>query len=121
LVAWALRYNKAFIEACDRQDTGIAHDLLNKGADIDATRSGETALGIAASRGHLSMVKWLIGRGAIVDLRDSSRWTALHMVAHEAVSNTAELKSCMNIVEHLLDSGANINAIVSGDYAFFET
>lgn len=113
LVAWALRYNKAFVEACNRQNLAAAQELLEKGADIDATRDGETALRIAAYRGYLSVVRWLIGRGATADLQDALRRTALQRVVDQAVGNSAELQHRMDIVEFLLAAGADINSMTS--------
>ncbi len=45
---------------------------LDKGADVNAkTRYGATALTFAADRGHVDIVKLLIGRGADVNVQDT--------------------------------------------------
>jgi len=45
--------------------------LIDKGADVNAKDiTGETALMVAAERGHTEIVKLLIGRGADVNARN---------------------------------------------------
>lgn len=56
-------------------DSRFAGAALDKGADIDAKCSeGNSALCVAARRGHEEMVRLLAGRGADLELRNTRGW-----------------------------------------------
>jgi ankyrin repeat protein len=59
----------AFEQAVTRGDVGAVRELLRRGADIDARdRHGQTALMIAAHRGHPELVVLLIEQRAPLDV-----------------------------------------------------
>ncbi|MEW6514390.1 MAG: ankyrin repeat domain-containing protein [Pseudomonadota bacterium] len=75
-----------------------------RGADVNrSNRFGETALMLAAWKNRKEALRWLLGRGARPDHRDSNAraWTALH---YATFGGHAEL------VDSLLSAGADINA-----------
>ncbi len=77
--------------------------FVARGAALDKTNAlGETALMHAAWKGRRDAVRWLLDRGAKVDL-ESGRpgWTALHYATFAGHSEIAEL---------LLERGADIDA-----------
>ena len=76
--------------------------------DDDTSRQGRAALHIAATNGHLEMVKFLLAKGADVDVQDTSIDSIYTPLLVAASKSNAE------IVEVLLDHGADINQ--SGSY-----
>ena len=58
--------------------------------------SGETPLHTASRNGHLSVVKYLISRGADVNKADNSGYTPLH---------TASMDGHLPVVEYLMSHG----------------
>jgi ankyrin repeat protein len=75
-------------------------DLIARGVPPRLTRyEGRTPLHIAAERGHVEMVRFLVGCEARIDAADDKGWTPLMLAMegnHEAV------------VEHLVESGATL-------------
>ncbi len=72
----------ALMEAARRNNLETAEVLLEYGADVNNRSesrrdSGETALMVAAEKGHSKMVKKLIAAGAEIDIKDDSGDTAL--------------------------------------------
>lgn len=66
--------------------------------DVDAqNEAGRTALMVAAEKGNLEAVKWLLERGAYPRAYDDDGWSALHNAAY--VGNAS-------LVRVLLDAGA---------------
>lgn len=76
--------------------------FISRGADINRlNNNGESALALAALRGHKHAVDWLLARGARINA-GPRQWSALHYAAfagHEALT------------EHLIAQGADINAL----------
>ena len=72
-----------------------------RGARIDATnKSGEQALQLAAFKGNMDAVKWLLAHGAAIDRR-GNEWGALHY---------AVFNGHRELAQYLLNQGANVNA-----------
>ncbi len=90
-----------------RKDTVISNinstiDALNKGANINYQdkKNGNTALMYASLKGYEDMVKFLLDKGANVNIQNNVGDTALSF---------AVLKGYEDIVKLLLDSGVNVN------------
>jgi ankyrin repeat protein len=88
----------ALHEAAQSGHVGVAHALLEAGANIDlAMARGGTALTIAASQGHIAMVELLVAREADIDIAASDGTTALDFAA---------MHGHVAVVRKLLASGA---------------
>ena len=112
--------------------------LLDRGADVEARGAGGMcALHDAAERGHVEIVALLLEHGADIEARDDDLWTALHYSEGKATpyllargasvdlqSSTAffwrsgctplYIAACdsrCDKIEHLLNWGANIEAV----------
>ncbi|XP_078348823.1 transient receptor potential cation channel subfamily A member 1-like isoform X2 [Oculina patagonica] len=115
----------------------IIEQLLDKGASI-CPLPGSTApspLMCAVKRGHHRAILFLLQRGSPIDLRDSHQRTCLHVAAYSANVETVDIilknggkelidsldrdsrtpihyaaaKGSREIVQKLLDAGANVN------------
>jgi ankyrin repeat protein len=114
--------------------------LLESGADVDArNREGNTPLILAACHGEKAVVGLLLDRGARVDAKGRRGLTALHYAACNGGSNPGKLRAVKTktgcyfivgspdcppgmtlggfeeIVEMLLDRGADVNARDDGN------
>jgi len=88
-------------EAAENGDTKKAKELLDKGADINATNNrGATVLMIAAGRDVIEITKMLIERGADVNAKTKDGSTALMSAAHNDRYEQAKL---------LIERGADVN------------
>ena len=75
--------------------------FLSRGADINQVNSnGETPIVLAALRGHLNAVKWLVDRGARINA-PNRQWSALHY---------AVFSGHVEVADYLIDQGADIQA-----------
>ena len=84
--------------------------LLQAGADVNARdEEGATLLMLAAYAGNLGLVEALIKAGADVNFQDERGWSAIS----RAVYNAEQKCGFANIVQVLIDSGANIEAAIS--------
>ena len=76
--------------------------FISRGADINRMNgNGETAIILAAWRGHLEAVKWLVERGARINA-PARQWSPLHYAAFAGQREVAD---------YLMEQGANINAL----------
>jgi len=74
--------NNALWGACGRaNDLPRAVELLDRGADPNALVGSVNALHMAAGYGRLEIVKTLLGRGAILEGRNSEGASAMHIAA----------------------------------------
>jgi ankyrin repeat protein len=95
------------IEAARTGDIDKARSLLAAGAAIDARdETGRTPLMLAAHAGNRSLVAALLAAGADVDASDDGGWTAISL----AVYNAEAKRGFADIVQALVDAGANIEA-----------
>uniref|UniRef100_A0A4W3GCA8 Protein phosphatase 1 regulatory subunit n=1 Tax=Callorhinchus milii TaxID=7868 RepID=A0A4W3GCA8_CALMI len=77
-----------------------ARQWLNSGKieDLKNSKSGGTALHVAAAKGYLEVLKLLIQAGYDVNIKDNDGWTPLHAAAH-----WCKEEACRILVESLCD------------------
>lgn len=86
-------------------DVAKTSALLKAGADCNTSNEeGATLLMLAAGAGHQAMVEMLLKAGATVDATDPRGWTALF----KALFNYEQNRGFPDVVETLIDAGANI-------------
>ena len=101
---------KALVFACGCGRTDAAKLLLDRGVDVGALH-GQTGLHLATHSAHLETVRFLLSRGAPLEVKnrfggtvlDQALWSAVHNRGHDHVS----------IVEALLDAGAIVDPSLS--------
>jgi uncharacterized protein len=91
--------DELLLKAATEGDFPAASAALRQGASKDATTEfGFTALHVAATAGHLQIVRLLIDAGADVDRRD-----------RHGISPLLQAVGWPNIMEALLDAGADVD------------
>lgn len=96
------------MRAAEKGYADVVQWLISNGVDINASRSPrvfETPLMRAAKTGDIEMARLLISKGAVIDISDSTGWTAL---MSSLDSGNIEM------MQLLLEHGADVNAIGSG-------
>lgn len=88
------------LDAARNGDLNTVRYVIDRGCDSNATLDGDTALHIAAGKGHESIVEFLLARGVDVNRKGRGGATALHYAA---------LYGRLNVVRSLLDKGAVVN------------
>uniref|UniRef100_A0A8C5BLI8 Protein phosphatase 1 regulatory subunit n=1 Tax=Gadus morhua TaxID=8049 RepID=A0A8C5BLI8_GADMO len=92
------------IEAARKEEERImlrdARQWLNSGQiqDVRHTKSGGTALHVAAAKGYVEVLKLLIQAGYDVNIKDYDGWTSLHAAAH-----WGKQEACRILVENHCD------------------
>lgn len=96
----AIEVSLALFSAADGNCTGLAAELLDGGASVDARdRFGARPLSHAARSGHLEMVDLLLARGAPINARNLSGATALYFAAE---------RGHFAVAQRLVDKGADV-------------
>ncbi|GFR24301.1 ankyrin repeat family protein [Trichonephila clavata] len=94
--------------AADRGHVDIVEALINKGADVNKISQGRyTPLSLAAQYGHINVARILINNGANVNGGYST-----HLPIYSAIHRGRK-----EVIELLLEKGADINATKGGDGA----
>jgi ankyrin repeat protein len=96
----AIEVSSTLFSAADANCTGLATELLDYGASVDARdRLGARPLGHAAKSGHLEMVDLLLAHGAPIDARNLAGATALYAAAESGR---------VDVALRLMDHGADV-------------
>jgi uncharacterized protein len=97
----AIEVSLALFSAADDNCTGLATELLDGGAAVDARdRLGARPLSHAARNGHLEMVDLLLARGAPINARNLAGGTALYFAAE---------RDHVAVAQRLVERGADVN------------
>lgn len=92
-----------FFNLCMNNKLADAKQLLDENIDLGFTDpGGRTALAMAAGRGHIDVVNWLIEIGSPTETKDNDGRTALGRAAS---------MGHLPVVDALTDAGADINAV----------
>ncbi len=98
------KLNRSFVKAAENGKLADMEMYLIKGAEIDARGSawqlGLTAIGSAAWMGHANAVRFLIGKGANINVRDGNGMTPL--------MHAADMQH-VDCAEALLKAGAGLD------------
>ena len=87
----AIEVSLTLFSAADGNCIGLATELLDFGASVDARdRLGARPLSHAARFGHLEMVDLLLARGAPIDARNLAGATALYYAAEGGRTSVAQ-------------------------------
>jgi hypothetical protein len=80
-------------KAAWRGDEDCVTRLLARRADVNSLEEdvGQTALHVAAMKGHCSVAKLLLSSGAALDLRDKEGWTPLQYAVKSGHREVVEL------------------------------
>ena len=96
----AIEVSLALFSAADGNCTGLATELLDGGATVDARdRLGARPLSHAARNGHLEMVDLLLARGAPINARNLAGATALYFAAE---------RGHVAVAQRLIERGADV-------------
>ncbi len=92
-------------EAIGRDSVGIIQALVEKGANVNATRDvyGDTPLMIAVARQQMETVKLLLSRGANIRAKDADNKSVLHWL----LCNTFSKNENTKLLALLLNKGAD--------------
>lgn len=102
--------NRAMVAAADT-DLAVMKRLLDLGADVDFSEDGrDTALGRAAGALQLDAVRELLARGANPNPAKADGWLPLHRAVYASRQQGADLGRQLELVQLLLDKGAQIEA-----------
>ncbi len=97
----AVEVSSALFSAADGNCVGLATELLDGGASVDARdRFGARPLSHAARFGHLAMVELLLARGAPINARNLAGATALYFAAEGGH---------LSVAQRLIELGADVN------------
>ncbi len=91
----------------------VVGELLKAGADIKYTRNGQTALMLAAERGHAGLVRVLLAQGAEVDQANAEHYNFTALM-YAAINGQAAA------VQALLDGKANLKLKDVKEYTPFQ-
>jgi hypothetical protein len=112
-------FRTALMEAAREGHSNMLDILLENRADVNMQSSltGRTALMEAAREGYLTAVQLLIKAGADTNIKDIEGKTALIDAIGPSVQTAKKGSSAIEIVEVLIDGGADINYNRQGESA----
>ena len=92
LPAWGGGINSELMDAARKGDTAVVQELLDAGADVNATdKHGGTALMMAAVNGHTDTVQVLLDAGADINMKHGFGKSAKMLAAEKGHSEVVEL------------------------------
>ena len=99
--------DEALIQSVWEGDLERVELLVNKGANANAAepKKARTVLMVAAAKGQFDIVKFLYGKGADINARDSDSQTALMYASRHRLNVTPDNA----IAKFLIDNGAEVN------------
>ena len=94
--------------AIAQKDNEVVKQQINSGFDVNTKdEHGETALHVAVQHGNLEMIRFLLEKGAKVNIKDAEKRTPLLMI-HDSLGDD-DGASLKEIVRLLVSRGADIN------------
>lgn len=102
-----LHINNIDTEKCRECESNLimkdCSDWIRRGCYLDKphSRTGATALHVAASKGYNQLIGMLLRAGADINVQDNEGWTPLHAAAH-----WADKEACRILIEN----GANVES-----------
>lgn len=102
-------YTRAFVAAVDKGDLDRAKEMLAKGADINGTISGSTALWIACSSRSWDIVLYLIEQKAQINTKVYTENTAFDL----AMGKVRVDDAAAAIVLRMIDAGCPLNELMA--------
>lgn len=97
--------NKIFFNACIKGDIEVIKKILENNFDIDLTdKQGITGLNFAVAYNQFNVVRFLIEKGANLNIKDKNGWSPI-------ITASQLLKDKTEIVKYLIQNGANINQV----------
>jgi ankyrin repeat protein len=99
--------DEALIQSVWEGDLAKVELLVKKGANVNSAepKKKRTALMVAATKGQFDIVKFLYGKGADINARDSDSQTALMYASRNRFNETPD----NTIAKFLLSNGAEVN------------
>lgn len=102
--------NEAFTCACFNGCIDVAAYLLETGVEPSGgMKTGMNAFHWAANRGHLEIVRLLIGANAPMEIRNMYGGTVLDCTVWSAINEPRGRQ--MEVIEELIRAGADVNAV----------
>lgn len=101
-------------------DAKAVEDFINKRRDVLTSDDLSEALQITSARGHVSIVKFLLSKGALVNAKDINGRTALHYAtrhSHEVVADVLVQNGASIYIEDGIGSTPIDLAVVNGEKA----
>jgi ankyrin repeat protein len=98
---------KALVSPWNKRDTAVAGFLLDHGVDVNVQADGFTAVNMAATMGQAEAVRFLIARGAALEIKNPYGGTSLGGALWGAL-NTSDKGDYVDVIGALLAAGARI-------------
>lgn len=111
LVAWMLRYDKAFYTACRSSNLDEARRLLDKGANINSISYDHTPLTFAVSHKMIGLQDFLLAAGADIESVNGFGRTPLHEVIYHCNFRAPTDDYYLATMKYLLNHGAMVDGL----------
>jgi ankyrin repeat protein len=98
---------KALVSPWNKGDSAVAAFLLDRGVDVNAQADGFTAVNMAATMGQAEAVRFLISRGAALEIKNPYGGTSLGGALWGAL-NTPDKGDYVAVIGAVLAAGATI-------------